>query len=127
MRKLRFFVIFLFLDLNTTSSVLLVFKDSLLVLIHSTTSFRSLFIWLFNIFSDFSARSISVFCKVMHCAEFNIHDSQYQVPFVNQGIPRKHISQNHNLLPHSDLLMLVYCILSLKNEQNQLFAIPLIP
>ena len=33
----------------------------------------------------------------------------------------------NSLLPDSDLLMLVNCILSLKNEQNQLFAIPLIP
>ena len=32
-----------------------------------------------------------------------------------------------SVLPDSDLFMLVNCILSLKNKQNQLFAIPLIP
>ena len=56
MRKLRCLVIILFLDLNITSSVLLVFKDSLFALIHSTTSFKSLFICLFIFFIDLSVR-----------------------------------------------------------------------
>ena len=33
----------------------------------------------------------------------------------------------NSLLPDSDLLTLVNCILSLKNKQNQLFAISFIP
>ena len=56
MRKFRRLVIILFLDLNITSSVLLVYKDSLFVLIHSTTSFKSLFTCLFIFFIDLSVR-----------------------------------------------------------------------
>ena len=50
MRKLRCLVIILFSDLNITSLVLLEFKDSLFALIHSTASFKSLFICLFIFF-----------------------------------------------------------------------------
>ena len=46
----------LFLGLNITSSILLVFQDSLFALIHSTTNFNSLFICLFIFLIDFSVR-----------------------------------------------------------------------
>ena len=70
MRKFRRLVIFLYLVLNTTSSLLLVFKDNLLALIYSTTSFRSLFMYLFIFLSDFLIRSILVssakWCTVLN-------------------------------------------------------------
>ena len=55
-RKLRCLVITLFLDLNVTSSVLLVFKDSLFSLMHSTITFKFLFICFFIFFIDLSVR-----------------------------------------------------------------------
>ena len=55
-RKLKCLVMILFLGLNITSSVLLVFKDSLFALIHWTTNFKSLFICLFIFFIDLSVR-----------------------------------------------------------------------
>ena len=56
MWKFKCLVIILFLDLNITNSVLLVFKDSLFALIHSTTSFNSLLIYFIILFIDLSAR-----------------------------------------------------------------------
>ena len=70
MRKFRYLVIFLYLVLNTTSSYLLVFKDNLLALIYSTTSFGSLFMYLFIFLSDFLIRGILVssakWCTVLN-------------------------------------------------------------
>ena len=70
MRKLRCLVIFLCLDLNITSSVLLVFKDYLIVLIHWSIRFRSLFMICSFFLSDFSMRSIflssAMWCIVLH-------------------------------------------------------------
>ena len=62
---------FLFLDFNITSSDLLVFKGNLLALIHSTTSFRSMFMYLFLFLSDFSMRSNLVSSEKWCSAKLN--------------------------------------------------------
>ena len=56
MQKLRCLVVILFLGLNIRSSVLLVFKDSLFALTHSTTNCKSLLICLFIFSIDLSVR-----------------------------------------------------------------------
>ena len=116
LRKLRFFVIVLFLDLNVTSSVLLVFKDSLLALTHSTTSFWFLFICLFNFFRDFSTRSILVL-SAKWCTVLN---SIFLCRSLINGMNRRGPKTDPYGTPYfnsplldSDLLMLVNCILSL--------------
>ena len=60
MRKLRFLLTFFCLDLNIISSVLLVFMDNLLALIHSKTSFSSLFMYLLILLSGFAMRCMLV-------------------------------------------------------------------
>ena len=69
-RKLSCLVIFLFLGLNNTISVLLAFSDSLFALIQSTANFKSLLICLLIFLSDLSMRSRFVL-SAKWCTELN--------------------------------------------------------
>ena len=130
MWKLRCLVFFLCLDLNITSSVLLVFKDNVLVLIHSAKSFRSLFMYLFTFLSDFLIRIILVssakWCTVLNSTTLwrsLINNMKRRGPRTDPcGTPYFNF-----LLSDWVLLILVDCILSLRNERNKLLAAALIP
>ena len=121
MRKLRCFVIVLFLDLNITSSVLLVFKNSLIALIHSNTSVRSLFMCLFNFFSDVSTKNILVstekWCTVLN----SIYLCRSLINNMKRRGPKIDSSRTpyfNSLLPDCDLLTFVNCILLLKMNKT---------
>ena len=129
MRKLKCLVIYSCLDLNITSSDLLVFKDNLLAVIHSTTSFRSLFMYLFIFMSDFSMKSILVL-SAKWCTVLNSTTSWMLL--INNMKRRGHRTDPcgtpyfSSLLSDCVLLVLVNYILSLTNERNQLLATPFI-
>ena len=63
MQKLRYFVIFLFLDLKITVFVFPVFRDYLL---GSIEQMLGLYLGLLSLFNEFL---VSKSCKMMHCGE----------------------------------------------------------
>ena len=69
-RKLSCLVIFLFLGLNNTISVLLAFSDSLFALTQSTVNFKSQLICLLIFLSDLAMRSRFV-SSAKSCTEVN--------------------------------------------------------
>ena len=127
--KLSCLVIFLFLGLNNIISVLLAFSDSLLALIQSTVSFKSLLICLLIFLSDLSMRSRFVSAK--WCTELN---STTLCRSLRNKIKRRGPRTDPWGMPYligfsADLLpwTLVNCFLSSWKDWNHLLAMPLIP
>ena len=130
MQKLSCLIIILFLGLNITSSVLLVFKDSLFALIYSTTSFKSLFICIFIFFVDLSVR-IRLVSSAKWWTELN---STALCKSLINNINRRGPKADPCGTPYFKYFLLdwhlftvVNCILSFRYDWNQLLVIPLIP
>ena len=130
MWKLRCLVMILFLGLNITSSVLLVFKDSLFALIHWTTYYKSLFICLFIFFIDLSVR-IRLVLSVKWWTELNSTDlCKSLINIINRRGPKTDPCGTPYIkyfLLDWYLFTVVNCILLFRYDWNQLLMIPLIP
>ena len=88
MQTLRGLVIILFLDLSTSSPVLLLFKGILFALIHSMTSFKSQFICLLIFFIDLSVR-INFVSSVKWWTELNSAAlCKLLINKINRGLPK---------------------------------------
>ena len=130
MRKLRCLVMILFLGLNITSSVLLVFKDSLFAQIHWTTNFKSLCICLFIFFIDLSLR-IRLVSSAERWTELNSTDLyKSSINKINRRGPKTDPCGTQYIkyfLLDWHLFTAVNCILSFRYNWSQLLVIPLIP
>ena len=120
----------LFLGLNITSSVLLVFKDSLFALIHWTTNFKSLFICLFIFFIDLSVR-MRLVSSAKWWTELNSTDLYKSLMNkINRRGPKTDSCGTPYIiyfLLDWHLFTVVNCILLFRYDWNQLLVIPLIP
>ena len=130
MRKLRSLVIILFLSLNIAISVLLVLCDSLLALIQSTVSFKSLLICLLNFLSDLSIRRRLV-SSAKWWAELNTTVLwKSLINKIKRSGPRTEpwgAPYLTDCLAEWQPWTLANCFRSSRNDWNYLLAIPLIP
>ena len=129
-RKISCLVIFLFLGLNNTISVLLAFSDSLFALIQSTANFKSLLICLLIFLSDLSMRSRFV-SSAKWCTELNSTAlCRSLINKIKRRGPRTDPRGMPSLIGFSaDLLLwtLVNCFLCCRKDWNHLLATLLIP